>query len=93
MVGRDIWNTHSIKYREHSIQYKYGRISIRDHQLVLLFAKHFIHCCKWSNHLPITELLKAELKNREKVEKYTAVITGDLIKHEEKWSKWLNNIG
>ena len=28
---------------------------------VLLFAKHFIHCCKWSNHLPTTELLKAKL--------------------------------
>jgi len=60
---------------------------------VLLFAKHFIHCCKWSNHLPTTELLKAKLKSREKVEKYTVVITGDLIKHEEKWSKLLNNIG
>jgi hypothetical protein len=60
---------------------------------VLLFAKHFIHCCKWSNHLPTTELLNAKLKSREKVEKYTAVITGDFIKHEEKWSKLLNNIG
>ena len=50
-------------------------------------------CYKWSNHLPTTELLKAKLKSREKVEKYTAVITGDLIKHEEKWSKLLNNIG
>ena len=60
---------------------------------VLLFAKHFIHCCKWSNDLPTTELLKAKLKSREKVEKYTAIITEDLIKHEEKWSKLLNNIG
>ena len=59
---------------------------------VLLFAKHFIHCSKWSNHLPTTELLKAKLKSREKVEKYTAVITGDLIKHVQKWSKLLNNI-
>ena len=40
-----------------------------------------------------TELLNAKLKSREKVEKYIAVITGDLIKHEEKWSKLLNNIG
>jgi hypothetical protein len=39
-----------------------------------------------------TELLNAKLRCREKVEKYTAVIT-DLIKHEEKWSKLLNNIG
>jgi hypothetical protein len=46
-----------------------------------------------SNHLPTTELLKAKLKSREKVEKYTAIITEDLIKHEEKWSKLLNNIG
>jgi hypothetical protein len=38
-------------------------------------------------------LCNAKLKSREKVEKYTAVITGDLIKHEEKWSKFLNNIG
>jgi hypothetical protein len=60
---------------------------------VLLFAIHFIHCCKWSNYLPTTEPLKAKLKSREKVGKYTAVITGDLIKHEEKWSKLLNNIG
>jgi hypothetical protein len=60
---------------------------------VLLFAKYFIHCCKWSNHLPTTELLNVKLKSREKVEQYTAVITGDLIKHEEKWSKLLNNIG
>ena len=45
------------------------------------------------NHLPTTELLKAKLKSREKVEKCTAVITGDLIKHEEKLSKLLNNIG
>jgi hypothetical protein len=36
--------------------------------------------------LPTTELLNAKLKSREKVEKYTAVITGDFIKHEEKWS-------
>ena len=36
---------------------------------VLLFAKHFIHCCKWSNHLPTTELLKAKLKSREKSRK------------------------
>ena len=43
--------------------------------------------------ITITELLNAKLKSREKVEKYTAVITGDLIKHEEKWSKLLNNIG
>jgi hypothetical protein len=43
--------------------------------------------------LPTTELLKVKLKSREKVEKYTTVITGDLIKHEEKWSKLLNNIG
>ena len=35
--------------------------------------------------MPTTELLKAKLKSREKVEKYTGVITGDLIKHEEKW--------
>ena len=61
--------------------------------IVLLFAKHFIHCCKWSNHLPTTELVKAKLKSREKVEKNTEVITEDLIKHEEKWSKLLNNIG
>jgi hypothetical protein len=27
------------------------------------------------------------------LENSTAVITGDLIKHEEKWSKLLNNIG
>jgi hypothetical protein len=46
-----------------------------------------------SNHLPTTELLKAKLKSREKVEKYTAVITGYLIKHGEKLSKLLNNIG
>ena len=38
---------------------------------VLLFAKHFIHCCKWSNHLPTTELLKAKLKSREKVKSKT----------------------
>jgi hypothetical protein len=48
---------------------------------------NFVHCCKWSNHLPTTELLKAKLKSRQKVEKYTAVITGDFIKHEEIWSK------
>jgi hypothetical protein len=45
------------------------------------------------NHLPTTELLNAKLKSRENVQKYTAVITGDLIKHEEKLSKLLNNIG
>jgi hypothetical protein len=60
---------------------------------VLLFAKHFIHCCNWSNHLPTTELINTKVKNRGKVEKYTAVITGDLIKHEEKLSKLLNNTG
>jgi pyridoxal/pyridoxine/pyridoxamine kinase len=37
--------------------------------------------------LPTTEPLNAKLKSREKVEKYTAVITGYLIKHEEKLSK------
>ena len=49
--------------------------------------------------MPTTELLKAKLKSREKVEKYTGVITGDLIKHEEKWklhtqkNKKKHNIG
>jgi hypothetical protein len=43
--------------------------------------------------LPTTELLKVKLKSREKVEKYTTVITADLIKHEENFSKLLNNIG
>jgi hypothetical protein len=35
---------------------------------VLLFAKHFIHCCKWSNHLPTTELLKAKLKKSKNIQ-------------------------
>jgi hypothetical protein len=43
--------------------------------------------------LPTTELINTKVKNRGKVEKYTAVITGDLIKHEEKLSKLLNNTG
>ena len=41
----------------------------------------------------MVKLLNAKMKSREKVEKYTAVITWDLIKHEEKCSKLLKNIG
>ena len=37
--------------------------------IILLFTKYYIHCCKWSNHFPTIETLKCKLKSREKIEK------------------------
>ena len=29
---------------------------------ILLFTKYYIHCCKWSNHLPTIQTLKCKLR-------------------------------
>ena len=36
---------------------------------IILFAKYYIHCCKWSNHLPTIVILKCKLKEQIKKEK------------------------
>jgi hypothetical protein len=55
---------------------------------ILLFTNYYIHCCKWSNHLPTTETLKCKLKSREKIEKINALLTDTITKHETYWSKF-----
>ena len=39
---------------------------------ILLNTKYYIHCCKWSNHLPTIETLKCKLRSREKIDKINA---------------------
>jgi hypothetical protein len=48
----------------------------------MLFTKYYIHCCKWSNNLPTTEVLKAKLKSREKMERSNSIFKDKLKDHE-----------
>jgi len=42
-------------------------------EIVMLFTKYYIHCCKWSNNFPTIEVLKAKINSRKKMERSSSI--------------------
>ena len=54
---------------------------------LILHAKHYIHCCRWTNKIPSFQLWVELLKQREKIEKAVAFQNKSITKHDQKWNK------
>ena len=59
---------------------------------IILIAKHYLHCCKWTNCNPSIAILKEKIKSREKIEKDIAFQGGKIDYHYRKWQKYNDNI-
>ena len=59
---------------------------------IVLIAKHYLHCCKWTNVYPSIVILKEKVKTRENVEKEIAFQNGKINFHNLKWQKYNNHI-
>ena len=52
---------------------------------IILIAKHYLHCCKWTDTNPSIDIFKENVKKREKVEKEIAFQSGKIEFHNSKW--------
>ena len=58
---------------------------------IILFAKHFVHCCYWTNKLPSFDTMFIKLKYHHDVEMDIAIARNKIEKHIQKY-KDLNAI-
>ena len=87
LLPRNLWNTNvSIELNKRNTVFNTNieEFPLEIIHFILLFTKYYIHCCKWSDHLPTIETLKCKLKSREQIEKIYAFIDRY---HHKTWNK------
>ena len=69
----------------------FGGLFSRNHNenltinFIILHAKYYIHCCRWTNKTPSIPIWLELLRQREKIEKSVAFQNKSISKHEAKW--------
>ena len=61
------------------------------YDFIIIFARYYIHCCKWSDKKPSLYVFVEKLLNREKIERINALHLDNLYKHNEMWKKLSEN--
>ena len=54
---------------------------------LILHARYFIHCCRWTNNQPLLHTWLNRIKYREEMERKIAFENKKMRKHEDKWKK------